>query len=272
MGRRDRPYLAIGWFWFLGTLVPVIGLVQVGGQAIADRYTYIPLIGVFIAVAWGAKDANVRAPRGLMVASAAAALLFLAASTWTQIGVWHDSLTLWRHALQVTGPNSKVFQQLGGALVEAGREAEAVPYLETAAGSGAKDSSLFTNLGVALFRLGRYGESEANFAAALRLDARDGTIIYNLGCVRLVQGRSSEAIADFEKALALNPFQWQACLALAEMTALRGAAAEAQAHFERALQIDRQAALAVWRKSHPAAADAAALAEQTTAHHRDSTH
>jgi protein O-mannosyl-transferase len=261
--RRDRqPYLAVGWFWFIGTLVPTIGLVQVGGQALADRYTYIPLIGIFIAVVWGIVEIAVRGQfaRALVVMPTIIGLALLAIATFTQIGYWHDSITLWQHARQVSGDGPYILGSLGDALVSAGRTEDALPLLEAAADKIASDSSTHMSLGSALFRLGRYAESEMQFEEAMRLNAHDDKAAYNLGCVWLAQGKAGKAIEAFEQSLRLNPFFWRPELALAELLAKQGAAAEAQYHFQRALQIDRQASLAAWRNSHPDAPDAAALA------------
>ncbi|HQU46179.1 MAG: hypothetical protein B7Z73_11275, partial [Planctomycetia bacterium 21-64-5] len=181
--RRHEPYLAVGWLWFLGTLVPVIGLVQVGGQAIADRYTYLPSIGLFIAVVWRAERLarRDRFARRMALAAATVVLLSFAAATWIQIGYWHDGVALWRHALQVVGPDRHVWQGLGGALVEAGHDAEAIPCLEAAVHAGREDRSVHTNLGVALFRLGRYEQSQAEFEKAMTMNGGDSRAAYNLG-------------------------------------------------------------------------------------------
>jgi tetratricopeptide (TPR) repeat protein len=262
--RQRQPFLAVGWLWFLGTLVPTIGLVQVGGQSIADRYTYIPLIGLFTAVVWGVAELVRRGhlPRPFVAAGTLAGLGFLAICSFRQAGYWRDSVTLWSRALEVTGENYQVCAGLGGALADAGRDAQAVPFLEAAASMQPTDGTVYANLGVVLLRLGRLAESEERFKAAMQLNARDDKAVYNLGCVRLAQGRTSDAVAEFERTLEINPLQSQAHLVLAELLAVRGEGAAAQEHFERALQINRDASLAAWRKAHPDAPDAAALAEQ----------
>ena len=267
---RRQPYLAVGWLWYLGTFVPVIGLVQVGAQAIADRYTYIPLIGIFIAIAWATEDLVARGHllRWPVAIAFTVVLIVLTSYTWTQIGYWHDSIALWQHASAVTAQSPRVYASLGDALVEKRRYMEAMPYLHEALRAGNDDGAVHTNLGVALFNLGQFAQSEEEFNIALRLNARDDKALYNLGCARLFQRNPSGAVAAFEETLKTNPYQWRAHLALAETLAGRGAAAEAQAHFQRALEIDREGSLASWRKAHPAAADAAALAEQAAGHHR----
>ncbi len=125
--RRRAPYLAVGWFWYLGTLVPVIGLVQVGAQAYADRYTYVPLVGIFIALAWGAGDllARLSLRDRHVVAAAAATLVLLACTllTWLQVYYWHDSVALWEHAMMVA-PSAPAYANLGDGLVKNPRSPE----------------------------------------------------------------------------------------------------------------------------------------------------
>lgn len=264
--RNRQPYLAVGWFWFLGTLVPTIGLVQVGGQAIADRYTYIPLIGIFIAAAWGMNELaeQGRLARAFMVSLTVVGLALLAIGTFTQIGYWHDSIVLWRHARDVCGDNGNILLALGDALVGAGENAEAVPVLQQAVDANSADSSGYANLGVALYHLGRFAESQAQLETAVRLQPGNDKAIYNLAFAKLAQGKTSEAIRALKESLELYPYRWRAELALAELLAKHGAGAEAQVHFQRAVQIDQQASLAAWRNSYPDAPDAATLAKQFT--------
>lgn len=261
--RRREPYLAVGWLWFVGTLVPVIGLLQVGGQEIADRYTYIPSIGLCIAFVWWADRLARRdaLTRQMAVAAGMLVLASYAATAWTQVRHWHDSITLWRHALEVVGPESYVCQGfMGGALVEGGHDAEAIPYLTAAIRAGQHYEYLYTSLGLALFRLGRYEESQVEFEKAIALHADDDKVAYNLGCVRLKLRDTAGAIAAFKQTVSSDPAHWRAHLALAELIAIQGNAMEAQQHFERAITINRRQALAVWRGSHPDATDASALA------------
>jgi hypothetical protein len=260
---RRQPYLIVGWIWYLGTLVPVIGLVQIGGQAIADRYTYIPLIGIFLALVWAVSDfirrRNIH--RGLVVVASAATLILLGSLTWIQIGYWSDSITLWQRAAAISPQNPKIYASIGSALLDKQRYVEALEYLHTALNAGQDDDSVHSDLGVALFNLGQFRESEEQFETALRLNADNDKALYNLGCARLFLKDPAGAMTAFEETLKKNPYQWHAHLAMAEALAIQGAAEDAQAHFQRALEIDRQGALDSWRKAHPNAADAAALAE-----------
>src|SRR5206468_11802580 len=167
--RKIRPYLIVGWLWFLGTLVPVIGLVQVGGQIMADRYFYIPSIGLFIAVVFGLADItrSLRVALSLSAAIAGIVLLVLATLSNTQIQRWRDSFTLLEHTLAVTPPNLRIEH----------------------------------NLGVASRASDRYDEAAAHFEKALQIDPHfyDGFVA--MGATRAHQGRPPEAIEYFRSAI-----------------------------------------------------------------------
>jgi tetratricopeptide (TPR) repeat protein len=133
--RRRRRYLLVGWFWFLGTLIPMIGLVQVGRQAMADRYAYLPLLGVFIMVCWAAGDwcAENHVPAAVLPAVSAVMLLALTVTARRQIDYWADNVTLWTHTVEVTAPNYVAQDDLGGALMGRNQLEEAIPHFRAAA-------------------------------------------------------------------------------------------------------------------------------------------
>jgi tetratricopeptide (TPR) repeat protein len=205
--RRRAPYLLTGWGWFLVTLVPVIGLVQVGGQARADRYMYIPMVGLLIMLVWGAAEIlGKRQAKVLAVPLAASACLACAALTWIQVGYWRNSETLFRHALEVTSDNSVANHNLGNYLMASPeRLQEAIPYLEAAVRIDPDSAPAHTDLGSALARTGRLTEAIAQFKAAILL-APDAPIPHNnLGSALTEAGRLPEAIAEFQTALRLDP-------------------------------------------------------------------
>ena len=182
-----RPYLIVGWLWFLGTLVPVIGLVQVGGQTMADRYFYIPSIGLFIALVYGLADiAKMRrvAP-WLAGAIAGAVLLVLAALTNAQIHLWSDSFTLFKHALAVTPPNLVIENSLGIALDKSGRFDEAAAHFEKALHVQRDHYEVLVNMGITRYHQDRLPEAIEYYQAAIRsqpdapkahVAARSGTV------------------------------------------------------------------------------------------------
>ena len=271
---KRAPYLPFGWFWFLGTLVPVIGLVQVGEQAMADRYTYIPLIGIFIAAAWGLADAVRRRPRArvAVVGACAATLPALFVVTSLQTGYWRDDETLFTHALAVTANNAVAHNNLGVALFHKGRTAEAMAhYLEAVridpdypdvhnnlglalVGPGRVEEAVahyrealrarpksvkdLNNMGLALVKMNKNAEAEDCFRQAVRLDSNCADAHYNLGIVLANAGRWDEAVEHYREALRITPTSVHALnnmgLALKKMNRMT----EALDCFERAVRLD----------------------------------
>ncbi len=170
--RRSRPYLAVGWFWYLGTLVPVIGIVQVGLQARADRYTYVPLVGLSLAVAWGAVDLARawQVSRRALAAAAGVAIAALCVGTRLQLRHWRDTVTLFERAVAISPDSAVANHHLGLALVNAGRPLEGRPHLERAIGLGADSAEARAGLAVAFEELGHYREAIESDRAALRID------------------------------------------------------------------------------------------------------
>ena len=247
--RRRRPYLLTGWFWFLVTLVPVIGLVQVGGQSMADRYTYLPLTGLFIVLAWGAGDLaggwryRREALAGLgMVAAAACALL-----TWHQVGYWKDNLTLYRHTLEVTGGNYVVRNNFAKALAEQGHLDAAIQEYQNILGTRPNLPRVHNNLGSLLAARGALDDAMHHYAEALRLASGSGsrgrifdraTAHFAMGNVFLGKGRSQEAIREFEAALELMPEHDRAFNNLGVAYSRLGRFSEAIRAFQRAIELN----------------------------------
>jgi tetratricopeptide (TPR) repeat protein len=178
--RRVRPYLAVGWFWFVGTLVPVIGLLQVGQQAMADRYTYVPYVGLFIALAWeGERAARSRVRAMALGAVAAVAIVAFVAVTWRQVGYWKDGTSLIERAIAVTEDNATAYQEMSALHYAAGRLEQAVA---------------LNNLGNALRALHRTAEAEPFYARALELAPGLVTVRVNLALARLDRGEYADAV------------------------------------------------------------------------------
>jgi hypothetical protein len=192
-----RGWLTVGWLWFLGTLAPVIGVVQFGLHARADRFTYLPLVGLFVIVAWGGGELAGKRPawkRPLQVAALAALLAFSAVSA-RQVAFWSDTVTLFRHTCEVTENNGWARRILGTALLDRGRPDEAAIELELALRAWPTDPEALNNLGCALERLGRLDEAEVRLAAAVRADPRFAASRRNLERVRgELRARDSRAV------------------------------------------------------------------------------
>jgi Flp pilus assembly protein TadD len=238
---RRAPYLATGWLWYAGTLVPVIGIVQVGIQARADRYTYIPLIGLFIMAAWGISELSKkwRYRKEALIALSAVVVACFCLVTWTQVRYWRSSITLFDHALNVTDNNSAAYYSRGLAYSRLGNDRQAIgdydkalsinpqygeayycrgtSYLllgnarqaigdyDKALSLNPKHSKAYNNRGIATAGLGNYREAIGDFDKAIELDPGNSGAYNNRGHAYSGLGNYTQAIGDFEKALSLNP-------------------------------------------------------------------
>jgi Flp pilus assembly protein TadD len=237
MGARRRRWLATGWFWFLGTLVPVIGLVQVGGQGMADRYAYIPQVGLAILVAWGAGEVAARGPvaRRLVAVAAASWLALLCAVAWRQVGYWKSSRALFERAVAVTPDDWAARYSLGIACSEAGDDACAVAQLEEALRLRPAFPEAHNNLAASLLRLGRPAEALPHVSEALRLMPGFPEAHVNMGLYLASSGRAEKAIAEFEEALRLDPDNAEARHSLGMALARAGDDGGAIAQLRRAV-------------------------------------
>ena len=207
LAARRYPYVPVGWFWYLGSLVPVIGLIQVGSQTQADRFTYVPAIGLFIVVAWGAYDLATRWPRG-RVALAGAASITLAACSITarvQTGYWRDSLTLWQHTLDVTSENAGGHAYLGLALANLGKTDEAISHYTEAIRIEPKLPDVHVNLANALASQGKTDDAIAHYHDELRMRPNTINAHNGLGSALDDQGKYAEAIVHYRDALRIDP-------------------------------------------------------------------
>jgi len=268
---RRHPYLATGWLWYLGALVPVIGIVQVGGQAMADRYTYVPLIGIYVMLAWGV-PALLRARPGLARHLPSIALVLLLAhayGTSMQLRHWRNSITLWERALAATPANEQAHNNLGTALDDAGRPEAAMRHYQAALRIDPRSVLALNNVGLAfaargdhraairqysralairpdyagahnslsvsLVQSGRPAEAEVHSQAAVRLMPDWPEARVNLANVLILRGREQEALTQFSEALRLHPGHIGVLRNLAVGLARQGKANEALAHFSQIL-------------------------------------
>jgi tetratricopeptide (TPR) repeat protein len=237
---RARAYLPVGWLWFLGTLVPVIGLVQVGGAALADRYIYIPSIGVFIAVTFGVCDLADRFqfPKKAIATAAVLILATCLILTENQLRYWHDSETLFAHALAVTKNNHVAHVNLGVALEEKGKLNEALAEYRAAEQLAPELYHIHNNLGNLLDNLGHPNKALAEYREAVLLNPRLPSLHNGVGIVLAELGRFDEAMSQFKEAARLDPTYPWAHFEIGKMRLKQGRDAEAIDEFRAALRID----------------------------------
>jgi len=262
LGRR-RPYLPVGWLWFLGTLVPVIGLVQVGVQSMADRYMYLPSIGLFILEVWGVGDVLIKEERlgGKAVRSeeerrfskaftgwgpvvAGALLIGCCLASAHQITYWRDSEALFRHATEVTQGNYLAYNNLGFYLSNHGKAAEAMSEYQKSLDINPAYADALNNMGYALAGQKKYAEAIGYYERALRLQPENAEVHNNLGNALGSVGKSEEALQEYRTALRLNPEHADAHNNLGVALAMQGKLAEAVDQFHEAIRFKRDYASA----------------------------
>jgi tetratricopeptide (TPR) repeat protein len=234
---RPRPYLAVGWLWYLITLVPVIGLIQAGLQSRADRFTYIPMIGISIALAWGANELfeRMRWNESALAIPAIAVCAAWSAVTWVNLGYWRNSITLFQHAIEVTDGNYIAYNNLGSALREDGRVAEALADFEIAEALQPQAPDIQENLGEAFIAAGRAEEAQPHLEQALRLRPDFAKAHVDLASALIRRGRIDDAESQYRMALQLQPDNAEAQYGLGGVFAMRGRTREAMAHFQEGL-------------------------------------
>jgi tetratricopeptide (TPR) repeat protein len=237
---RRRPYLLTGWLWYLIMLVPVIGIIQVGAQARADRYTYLPQIGLYLLLTWAVAElcAGWRHRRVVLGGCSTVILVALILCARAQTAYWRDSESLWTHTLACTSDNFIGHYNLGNALFQKGNVDEAIVQYQKALQIDPDNARVHGNLGNALLKKGNVDEAIAHFQRALQIDPDSVEAHNNLGNALLKEGNVDEAIVQYQKALQINPDYAKAHYNLGCALFQKGNVDEAIEHFQRALQIN----------------------------------
>jgi tetratricopeptide (TPR) repeat protein len=251
--RRERPYILTGWFWYVGMLVPVIGVVQAGEQGRADRYTYLPQIGLYVLIVWTVAGllARLGQPTQRRVAAIAASMIIVVLSwrAFVQTSYWENSERLWNHALAVTTDNAMAHNNLGHLLLQRGEWDRAISHFELALNIRSHNAANHYNLGRALVennlanalaRKGRLNEAVSHYEESVRLRPDYGDPYFNLGSVLFQQGRIDDAIAQWHKALTAQPNDAGFHTALGNAFFKKGLQKDAIAEYEHAARISRQ--------------------------------
>ncbi|HEX4144925.1 MAG TPA: tetratricopeptide repeat protein [Pirellulales bacterium] len=256
IGRRRYPYFFVGWFWYLGMLVPVLGIVFVGPQSRADRYSYLSQIGLYIALVWGAMrlGASLPARRWVFGIGSALVLAALMACSWRQLDYWQTDLALWEHALALDSKNIKAHYMLGAAL-EAKDEARAVAQYRQAVELGPNERDVYpwfrtlaqNSLGNIADRKGDDADAVAHYGQALELDSSFSPAEVNLGRVLVKQGKLDEAMAHFQRSIELAPHDAIPLVCMADVQSKQGKTDEAIANYRQAVKVDPNFDTAHWR-------------------------
>lgn len=237
---RRSPFLVTGWLWFVGTLVPVIGLIQVGLQAMADRYTYIPSIGLSILTVWGVAEVTKKLrPRSpVIIVSSCVLMLLLIITTRSQLKYWENSIALFTHTLEVTENNYVAHTNLGDALDKRGRYSEAMHHYGESLRIKPDDAFVYDKLATDLDLVGRVDDAIAYYEKSLKLDPGNARVHSNFGVTLITHGNAVEAKKHFVKALQLDPDLVDAHYNLGLALASEGKLREAIEHFSEALRLN----------------------------------
>jgi len=238
--RRKQPYLLVGWLWYLGMLVPVIGIMQVGQQAYADRYTYLPQIGLYLSATWALVDwaGDLKRRRVALGGLAAVILGVLLAIAHHQTSYWRDSESLWTHTLGCTRDNAVGHYNLGNVLFNQGQIEKAAAHYHNAFQINPTHAKARCNYGLALFQQGRTEEAVAEYRESLQADPDNATTHYNLGNALLKLDRTEEATAQYRAGLQINPDNADAHNNLGYIVLQQGQAEQAIVEFREALRVN----------------------------------
>jgi tetratricopeptide (TPR) repeat protein len=237
---RKYKYLTVGWLWYLGTLVPVIGLVQAGGQAMADRYSYMPFTGLFIIIAWGINDllANMRHREFILAFLMILSLSALAITTRFQVRHWRSNKTVFKHAIEVTNNNYVAYCALGEPLLREGKPQEAAEYFTEALRAKPDYSEALNNLGYALAKQGKYQQAEGYYHKALKIEPDLIEAHNNLAQASFYQGKLDKAVQHWLEAARLEPNNAATHINLGVVLATQGKIEKAIKHLNQALKIE----------------------------------
>jgi tetratricopeptide (TPR) repeat protein len=234
------PYLATGWLWFAGTLVPVIGIVQVGNQAMADRYAYIPLIGLFVMAAWGIPELlrKWRYRKEALIASSALVLSSLFAVTWTQVGYWQNSITLYDHALKVSAFNDVIRYNLGLAYAKLADLRQAIDNYDRAIEINPGYVDAYVSRGIVYDELHSFARAIEDFDRAVKIDPECAYAYNDRGAAYAKLGNAGQAIEDYGRAINANPDYAEAHYNRGILYQVAGNLSQAIEDYDRAIEIN----------------------------------
>jgi tetratricopeptide (TPR) repeat protein len=238
--RRRWPFLFAGWFWFLGTLIPVIGLIQVGDQSLADRYMYLPSLGLLIMIVWGICELtrSWRQQQMALGVAGSVATVLCAFLTVNQLSYWENSETLFQHALAVTHDNYIAHNNLAAVLEDRGDYDDAISHLQEAIRIKPYDAPAIFNLGLAFYSTGRYDDAIEHYQQALRLDPNNPDIYCNIGNALFMKGQLDDAANQYQQAIRLSPSDAQAYYDLGKVYETKNDFTDAISEYHEAIRVN----------------------------------
>jgi len=245
---KKAPFVIVGWLWYIGTLVPVIGIVVIGPHSVADRYTYIPLVGIFIIIAYGLPELlkQFKNKKRYLVVSSLILVSCLSLNTWMQAGIWQNSMTVFNHALAVTQNNALAHLNLGNTLMETGDLEGARKHYTASLEIFSDSDEVHNNLGTILMRLGKTDDAIEHYRRALQINPDSAGVLNNLGNALKKAGRTDEAIECFTRGLKTHPDLAELNFNLGLLYSNSGKPDKAIRYFNKALQIDGRFAMAYY--------------------------
>ncbi|KUG21877.1 hypothetical protein ASZ90_008345 [hydrocarbon metagenome] len=237
---RKHPYLPVGWFWYLGTLVPVIGIVQVGTQAMADRYAYVPFIGLFVIIAWGAENLSFKNNifKKTIIFMAVFIIIALTITAYNQVKVWRDTVTLFEDTLKKTKNNYVAYDVLGFDAARKNENERALMNYYMAQKSNPKFYPAYNNAGIVLIKMGRRNEAFKNFEMTLKVNKFSAPAYYNIGLLYLKDNNLDKSMMLFKKAIEIQPDYIEAYNNLGVVYIKKGMIRESISNFQKSLEIN----------------------------------
>jgi protein O-mannosyl-transferase len=247
--REKRPYLLVGWLWFIGMLVPAIGVVHVGIQAMADRFVYVPIIGLFLCAVWGLTELLDRRHVITSVRAAFATIIIavLGAISWSQIGYWKNDYSLFERARTVTRNNYMAYTAVGGVLLKQGQWAQAMEYFRIAREMEPTFADVYFSIGLAMAQKGQVTEAIANFQEAVRLKPFYPEAQLNLALMLQTAGQLDQSIVTYKQLLRVQRHSDQGHLGIGNALMIRGGVNEALDHLREAIRLNPQSSAAMAR-------------------------
>jgi tetratricopeptide (TPR) repeat protein len=237
---KRRPYFAVGWFWFVGTLIPVIGLIQVGSQTMADRYAYIPLIGLFIVFAWAVSDFLKSVPirKSIFILIAGLLALICGAKAMHQVTTWKTDQQFYGHMLQVTSNNYLAHNGMGLVMSRQGEPERAIDHFKEAIRIKPDYSDAYNNIGRELFRQGKIKDAMIQYKASISHNPKSAKAHNNYAVALACIESPAEAVKHFQRAIAIYPDYVSAHLNLAKLFIFENKMDLAVANFQKVLKLD----------------------------------